>query len=99
MIPGKKSKWKGFDRSDFVSAGRQATVVVTKKSAYGRPWIWRPVFWGLFSNVDVALLNEGFHVVYYDLTHLYGSPRSLMFGDVFYNRMVKGFKSLRSYSS
>lgn len=31
MFPGKKSKWKGFDRSDFVSAGRQATVVVTKK--------------------------------------------------------------------
>ncbi len=86
-FPGKKSQWEGYDRYDFLCDMRQATVVVPHKVAVGRPWIWRPAFFGAFPSVDVALLEKGFHVVYYDVTYLYGSPRSLKLGDDFYNIM------------
>lgn len=90
-FPGKKSVWNGYERYDFVCAGREAIVVVPQKAAPGKPWIWRPAFFGAFPSVDLALLKEGFHVAYYDLTHLYGSPRAMRLGDVFYERMVQRF--------
>lgn len=90
-FPGRKSSWNGYDRYDFVCAGREAIVVVPQKAASGRPWIWRPAFFGAFPAVDVALLKEGFHVAYYDLAHLYGSLRAMRLGDVFYDRMVERF--------
>ncbi len=86
-FPGLKSEWNGCDRYDFSFKGRSATVVVPKKAAEGNPWIWRPAFFDAFPSVDKALLNEGFHVVYYDVTHCYGNPRAVALGTEFYNYM------------
>lgn len=80
----KKSEWNGCDRYDFTFKDRQATVVVPKKAAKGNPWIWRPAFFDAFPSVDKALLEKGFHIVYYDVTHLYGSPRAVPLGTEFY---------------
>lgn len=88
-FPGKKTEWEGFDRYDFTCKGRDAIVVAPKKSAEGRPWIWRPAFFGAFASVDKALLEKGFHVAYYDLTHLYGSPRAVSLGTDFYKVMCQ----------
>lgn len=82
-FPGVKSKWEGYDRYDFKFKNRNAIVVVPKKAAPGNPWIWRPAFFAAFPSVDIALLNNGFHVAYYDLTHLYGSPRAVKLGTEF----------------
>lgn len=86
-FPGIKGEWHGGDRYDFRYNGIDATVVVPGKPAKGNPWIWRPAFFDAFPSVDIALLKEGFHIVYYDLTHLYGSPRSVRLGTDFYNYM------------
>lgn len=86
-FPGFKSEWNGCDRYDFTFKGRQTIVVVPKKAAKGNPWIWRPAFFNAFPSVDKALLEKGFHVVYYDLTHLYGSPNSVALGTDFYYNM------------
>ena len=88
-FPGKKTTWEGFDRYDFTYNGRDAIVVAPQKEASGRPWIWRPAFFGAFASVDKALLEKGFHVAYYDLTHLYGSPRAVRLGTDFYNVMCR----------
>ena len=90
-FPGKKTDWKGYDRYDFQVCGRAATVVVPHKEAAGRPWIWRPAFFGVFSWVDEVLLEKGFHVAYYDVTHLYGSPRAVALGTEFYNVMCSNY--------
>lgn len=86
-FPGFKSEWNGCDRYDFTFKGRQTIVVVPKKAAKGNPWIWRPAFFNAFPSVDKALLEKGFHVVYYDLTHLYGSPNAVALGTDFYHTM------------
>lgn len=88
-FPGHKSKWQGFDQYTFTYQDRQAIVVCPERAAAGNPWIWRPAFFGAFASVDEALLKRGFHVVYYDLTHLYGSPRARKSGTDFYWNMVQ----------
>lgn len=84
----KAGLWNGCKRHDFTFNDRQATVVIPRQVAKGRPWIWRPAFFGAFPSVDKALLEKGFHVVYYDLTHLYGSPRAVSLGTDFYHEMI-----------
>lgn len=83
-VSAAESKWESCKRIDFKWNGRDAIIVFPEKAAPGNPWIWRPAFFGAFPSVDKALLQEGFHVVYYDLTHLYGSPRAMEEGDSFY---------------
>ena len=87
-FPGMVSEWKGYPRYDFKFKGKQAIVVCPEKALEGKPWIWRPAFFGAFANADEALLAKGFHVVYYDMTHQYGCPASVKQGTVFYENMV-----------
>ena len=94
-FPGRKSSWNGYDRYDFQFRGRDAIVVCPQQAAPGKPWIWRPAFFGAFPSVDKALLGKGFHVAYYDLTHLYGSPRAVEAGTAFYGYM-KNYYGLSS---
>ncbi len=89
--PGEKSQWEGCDRYDFKVEGRDAIVVVPAKAAPGRPWICRPAFFDAFASVDKALLKEGWHVAYYDVTHLYGSPRAVRLFKAFYDYVVPAF--------
>ena len=89
--PGEKSTWEGCDRYDFQVEGRDALVVIPKKAAPGNPWIWRPAFFGAFPSVDQALLKEGWHLAYYDVTHLYGSPRAVKLAKSFYDYVVPAF--------
>ncbi|MDD4920847.1 MAG: GDSL-type esterase/lipase family protein [Bacteroidales bacterium] len=88
-FPGYKSVWNGYDKYDFKINGRDAIAVAPKTAAAGNPWIWRPAFFSAFPSVDKALLEKGYYVVYYDLTHLYGSPNAIDLGTKFYDYMVK----------
>lgn len=91
-FPGTKSSWEGFDRYDFTFNERDAIVVTPKEVATGRPWIWRPAFFGSFPAVDKALLEKGFHVAYYDLAQLYDSPSAIKLGDEFYAHLCKDYR-------
>ena len=86
---GTKSLWKGYDRYDFVFSERKAIVVAPKAPAKGNPWIFRPAFFGAFAQADSALLSLGFHVAFFDVTHLYGSPRAQKLFSEFYDYLVK----------
>ena len=88
-FPGLKGKWKGFVQYTFGYQDREAIDGCPKHAATGNPWIWRPAFFGAFASVDEELLRRGFHVAYYDLTHLYGSPRARKSGTDFYWNMVR----------
>lgn len=92
FIPGEKSTWNGCDRYDFLYKNREAIIVAPHKAAKGNPWIWRPVYFDAFAQVDAALLEQGFYVVYYDLTNSYGSPETLKPGTEFYQYVVESFQ-------
>ena len=81
---GKQSNWHGYERFDFMVEGRKCIVVMPKRAASGKPWIWRARFFGHEPQADVALLERGFHVAYCDVAGLFGSPKAVMHWNAFY---------------
>lgn len=80
IFPGKKSEWQGFDMYEH----QHTKIVVPEKVAKGKPWVWRARFFDLKPAFDVAMLNEGYHIVYCDVTDLFGSPKAVKRWDEFY---------------
>ncbi|MEO1982462.1 MAG: alpha/beta hydrolase, partial [Fuerstiella sp.] len=85
----KKSEWHGFDRLHFTIAERAAYVVVPKEAAQGNPWVWRARFPDYHFEMDVELLNHGFHIAYVDVGGMFGNSRAMNIGDQFYSFMTK----------
>ena len=75
--PGKKSNFHGYAQYDFPLEDFSCRVVVPAKPAPGNQWIWRARFWAHMPNVDLALLERGFHVAYADVSNLFGSPLTI----------------------
>ena len=87
-FPGTKSRWEGYNQSEFEFDGRQCRVVSPRATATGKPWIWRARFWGTAPGVDLALLGCGFHVAYIDVVSMFGGPRAVAHWDAFYRRLT-----------
>ncbi|MEZ6132106.1 MAG: prolyl oligopeptidase family serine peptidase [Planctomycetaceae bacterium] len=79
------SVWHGFDRYHFRVMDRPAYLVVPKRIADGKPWVWRARFPDFHFEMDVELLKKGFHVAYVDVAGLFGSPLAMQIGDAFYD--------------
>lgn len=90
-ICAQKQTWHGGTRHDFKFKERDAIIVEPAEAAEGNPWVWRPAFFDAFPSVDVALLAKGFHVVYLDLTHEYGNPKSVALGTDFYQWICENY--------
>ncbi|MEG2562159.1 MAG: alpha/beta fold hydrolase [Clostridia bacterium] len=50
-----------------------------------KKWQWRTEFFGIFDDVDIAMLDKGYYLVYYSISDLYGSPKAINLMDKFYN--------------
>jgi len=59
-FPGKAREWHGFTRHDFRLDGRGCILVLPKKPAAGRSWIWRARFFGHQPQADIALSRRAF---------------------------------------
>ena len=82
----------GFPYSEFLFEGRQAKIVSPKFTAEGKPWVWRARFWGHEPQTDIALLELGYHVVYCDVTELFGNKDAVAIWNHFYHFLrKKGF--------
>ena len=86
--PVTKSSWNGFEQLNFQVDGRSCLVVVPAARAAGSPWIWRTEFFGHEPQADLALLSNGWHVVYMDVQNLYGAPAALDHMDRFYEHLT-----------
>ena len=84
------STWHGYARHDFVIRGRGCTVVTPQQIAEGVPWVWRASFFDQRPEVEVALLEAGFHVVYVDVLDLCGSPDAVAQWDAVYDLLTQG---------
>lgn len=87
-FPGKKSAWNGYDRYDFEVAGKPALVVVPKEAAPGRPWVWHGEFFGHKPAPDIALLGKGFHIAYFKLSDMLGSPNAVKLMEAFHTELT-----------
>lgn len=65
-------------------------IVSPKKVAPGAPWVLRARFWGHEPQVDIALLERGFHIAYCDVADLFGGPEAIKRWDGFYESMTAG---------
>jgi lysophospholipase L1-like esterase/pimeloyl-ACP methyl ester carboxylesterase len=68
----------GYPRLDFrLETGESCVLVSPHMVAEGRPWIWRARFFGHHPELDLALLERGFHLVYCDVAGLLGAPSAV----------------------
>jgi|GEM_PF-745624 len=68
----------GYACADFrMKDGRECKVVKPRTTRSDRPWIWRARFWGHEPQTDIALLERGYHLVYYDQSGLVGNSECI----------------------
>jgi pimeloyl-ACP methyl ester carboxylesterase len=73
-----------YEAQAFTFQGYAAKVVFPKQANEARNWIWRARFWGHEPQLDKALLEKGFHVVYVDVADLFGNAEAVKRWDDFY---------------
>lgn len=88
MFPGKVSTWNGYTKYDFTVDGKSVLVVVPKKPAPGRPWVWHGEFFGHKPAPDIALLGKGFCIAYMNVQNMLGSPTAVKHWNAFYKELT-----------
>ncbi len=83
-FPGTLTEWHGFARRDTEVDGKACIVCSPARSAPGRPWVWRALFFDAWPAADLALLARGFHVVHMDVSELYGNETAMRHWEAFY---------------
>lgn len=69
---------------EFSFQGHHARIVFPTTPHENRYWVWRARFWGHEPQVDQALLERGFHVVYVDVADLFGNEEAVAIWNAFY---------------
>lgn len=59
-----KEIWFGYSAERFSFEGRDAIVVFPREVRAGAPWLLKTEYWGAFPDVELRLLEQGFHVAY-----------------------------------
>lgn len=63
-------------------------VVVPRYAAKGNPWVWRFHTWDQDYQADIALLEQGFHIVYSQISDINERDEAMSSYDNLYNQMV-----------
>ncbi len=91
-FPGTKSDWNGFARFDFSVEEKPVLVVVPATPAPGRPWVWHGEFFGHKPAPDIALLKQGFHIVYLSVPDMLGSPTAVQHWNRCFQEMTNTYQ-------
>ena len=83
-LPVQTRNFHGFEMKDSLLDSVLYRIVMPRHTARGRPWVWRARFFGHEPQTDIALLERGYHVVYYDVAGLFGAPGAVQRWDRFY---------------
>jgi len=90
-FPGRTGDWHGYVRHDFTVADKPVTVVAPKNTAPGTPWVWHGEFFGHKPAPDIALLGQGFHIVYLRVPDLLGSPQAVKLWNRCYEELTEKY--------
>lgn len=79
--------WEGYPLQIRHFEGYEVLAAIPKVPAAGRPWAWRTEFFGAFPFADLALLNQGWHVVHITISHRFGGPKAVKVMQRFYEEI------------
>ena len=80
-----------YEIREFNFKGNAAKIVFPNVEMNGE-WVWRARFWGHEPQLDKALLDKGFHLVYVDVAGLFGNQEAVKRWDSFYKYIRKKYK-------
>jgi len=86
-----KADFSSFQIKEYLFKGKTAKVVFPNIDPNGQ-WIWRARFWGHEPQTDIALLDQGFHVVYIDVANLFGNQEAIKLWKSFYKHCRKKYE-------
>ena len=89
--PGTEMDWYSYKRHDFMFGGSGSIIVEPHTPLPHRPWIWRARFFGVEPQTDLELLYHGYHLVYTDVSDLFGAPAAVNHWNNFYRYLVSEF--------
>jgi len=89
-LEGYYFNFHGYQGLEFNYRGMACKIVQPKASDDGKPWIWRARFWGHEPQLDIALLEQGYHVVWCDVSNLFGNFEAVDRFNRFYALMQRG---------
>ncbi|MDT0553061.1 GDSL-type esterase/lipase family protein [Urechidicola vernalis] len=90
-LPTKKTtnfNFHGFEQTDFKLNRIECKIVAPKRVNKNHNWVIRARFWGHEPQTDIALLERGFHIVYYDVSNLYGGPKAIERWNFLYDKLT-----------
>ncbi|MCG6185932.1 alpha/beta hydrolase family protein [Maribellus maritimus] len=91
QIFSQENSFEGWECKEFSFQGHDAKIVFPKKSNDGKYWVWRARFWGHEPQLDKALLEVGFHVVYVDVAGFFGNNEAVALWNDFYKFLRKEY--------
>ena len=80
-----------YKAKNYSFEGHEAKIVFPNKKSAKNYWIWRARFWGHEPQLDKALLERGFHLVYIDVSNLYGNSEAVRIWDKFYQHCIEKY--------
>ena len=80
-----------YEIKEFSFKGHAAKIVFPHEKNQNNYWIWRAMFWGHQPQVDKALLEKGFHVVYVDVSNMFGNDEAVELWNEFYNYCISEY--------
>ncbi len=89
LEPTGEFNFYGYKGYKFDNNGVKYYIVKPNQVAKGKPWIWRARFWGHEPQLDIDLLERGFHLTYCEVGDLYGSQAAVERWNVFYKLATK----------
>jgi pimeloyl-ACP methyl ester carboxylesterase len=88
-VQGETSSYMGYECMSFKMFNHDCKVVKPKWTNKQRSWIWRARFWGHEPQLEVALLERGYHVVYCDVAELFGNDEAIETWNKFYDLLTR----------
>lgn len=76
MINADYGEWEGYESISFDFLGSEAVVVKPRVAPNGR-WAYKTEYFGAFPNLELMLLNNGWHIAYNRNSHRWASDEDL----------------------
>ena len=92
VVPESRDTWQGYSRVNFSLDGRKCFIVEPENKSGSGLWIWRARFFGHEPQLDLALLERGYHLAFCDVSNLYGNDEAVQRWDTFYEFATREFQ-------